>query len=47
MIPVALIALGLLVGGTAVALNWQEIENWLKDFLPKVQSAQRDTRHPA
>lgn len=42
MIPVALIALGLLVGGTAVALNWQEIENWLKDFLPKVQSALKD-----
>lgn len=42
MIPVALIALGLLVGGTAVVLNWQEIESWLKDFLPKVQSALKD-----
>jgi len=40
MIP---ILLGLLVGGYLVVKNWDEIEKWLKDFLPKLQEALKDT----
>jgi hypothetical protein len=38
MIPL-LLGLGALVGGYLVVTNWQEIEGWLKDFLPKLQTA--------
>ena len=38
MIP-ALIALGALVGGVLVVANWDEIEGWLKEFLPKLKTA--------
>ncbi len=38
MIPV-LIGLGALVGGLVVVTNWEEITGWLKDFLPKIQTA--------
>ena len=41
MIPV-LIGLGAIVGGYLVVANWQEIEGWLKDFLPKVQDALKE-----
>ena len=41
MIPL-LLGLGALVGGVLVAANWQEIETWLKDFLPKLQNALKD-----
>jgi len=41
MIP-ALIGLGVLVGGALVVANWQEIEGWLKEFLPKLQNALKD-----
>ena len=39
MIP-ALLALG--VVGYLVYSNWQEIEGWLKDFLPKLQTALKE-----
>jgi len=42
MIPL-LIGLGALVGGYLVVKNWEEIENWLKDFLPKLQTALKET----
>ena len=42
MIPV-LIGLGALVGGYLVVTNWQEIEGWLKDFLPKLQNVLKET----
>ena len=38
MIPL-LLGLGALVGGALVVANWEEIEGWLKDFVPKVQTA--------
>ena len=38
MIPV-LIGLGALVGGFMVYENWEQIMNWLKEFLPKIQEA--------
>ena len=41
MVP--LLVLGALVGGALVAANWQEVENWLKDFLPKLQSVLKET----
>ena len=40
MIPL-LIGLGALVGGYLVVTNWQEIEGWLKEFLPKLQAVLR------
>ena len=42
MIPV-LIGLGAIVGGYLVVTNWQEIEGWLKDFLPKLQNVLKET----
>ena len=41
MIPL-LIGLGAVVGGYLVVTNWQEIEGWLKEFLPKLQNALKD-----
>lgn len=38
MIPV-LIGLGLLIGGAAVVAYWDEVMNWLKDFIPKLKRA--------
>ena len=40
MVP--LLVLGALVGGALAVANWQEIENWLKEFLPKLQTALKD-----
>ena len=42
MIPL-LLGLGALVGGYLVVTNWQEIEGWLKEFLPKLQAALKET----
>ena len=42
MIPI-LIGLGALVGVYLVVANWQEIEGWLKEFLPKLQTALKET----
>ena len=42
MIPL-LLGLGTLVGGYLLVTNWQEIEGWLKDFLPKLQSVLKET----
>ena len=42
MLPL-LLGLGALVGGYLVVKNWEEIEKWLKDFLPKLQTALKDT----
>ncbi len=42
MIPL-LIGLGDLVGGYMVVTNWQEVENWLKSFLPKLQDVLKET----
>lgn len=41
MIP-ALLALGAIVGGYLVVANWQEVENWLKEFLPKLEKTLKD-----
>ncbi|MCR5834550.1 MAG: hypothetical protein K6G55_07885 [Selenomonadaceae bacterium] len=41
MIPL-LIGLGALVGGYLVVANWEEVEKWLKEFLPKLQAALED-----
>ena len=41
MVP--LLVLGALVGGALAVANWQEVENWLKDFLPKLQNALKET----
>ena len=41
MIPL-LLGLGALVGGVLVVANWQEVENWLKEFLPKLQNTLKD-----
>ena len=38
MIPV-LIGLGAIVGGFMVYENWDQITNWLKEFMPKIQEA--------
>ena len=45
MIPaLPLLAMGALaLGGVVVATNWQEIEGWLKEFLPKLQDALKKT----
>ena len=40
MIPALLAVVAL--GGYLVATNWQEIEGWLKEFLPKLQNALKD-----
>ena len=42
MIPL-LIGLGAVVGGYLVVTNWQEIEGWLKEFLPKLQDVLKET----
>ncbi len=42
MIPL-LLGLGALVGGALVVANWEEVENWLKDFLPKLKTALKET----
>ena len=42
MIP-ALLAIGAVVGGVLVAANWEEVEGWLKEFLPKLQTALKET----
>ena len=42
MIPL-LIGLGAVVGGYLVVANWQEVENWLKEFLPKLQNVLKET----
>ena len=42
MIPL-LLGLGALVGGALVVANWEEVENWLKDFLPKLKNALKET----
>ncbi len=42
MIPV-LLGLGAIVGGYLVVTNWAEIEGWLKEFLPKLQAALKET----
>lgn len=42
MIPL-LIGLGALVGGYMVVTNWQEVESWLKNFLPKLQAVLQET----
>ncbi len=41
MIPL-LLGLGALVGGALVVANWQEVENWLREFLPKLKTALKD-----
>ena len=41
MIPL-LIGLGAIVGGALVVANWQEVENWLKEFLPKLKTVLKD-----
>ena len=41
MIPV-LIGLGAIVGGVIAVAKWDEIEAWLKEFLPKLQNALKD-----
>lgn len=40
MVP--LLVLGALVGGALVVTNWNEIENWLRDFLPKLEKTLKD-----
>ena len=42
MIPL-LLGLGALVGGALVVANWEEVENWLKEFLPKLKTALKET----
>ena len=42
MIPV-LLGLGALVGGVLVLANWEDVENWLKEFLPKLKTALKET----
>ncbi len=42
MIP-ALLAIGAIVGGYLVVTNWQEIEGWLKEFLPQLQKILKET----
>ena len=41
MIPV-LLGLGAIVGGILVVANWEEIEGWLKEFLPKLQATLKE-----
>lgn len=38
MIPV-LIGLGVLIGGIVAVANWDEIKDWLNDFIPKLKKA--------
>ena len=38
MIP-ALIAAGLLLGGVALVANWDDIVDWVRDFVPRFKSA--------
>lgn len=42
MIPL-LLGLGALVGGALVVARWDEIEGWLKEFLPKLQTVLKET----
>ncbi len=45
MIPVILA--GLAIGGVLVVAFWDEIIDWLNDFIPKVEEAFRDIAHGA
>lgn len=45
MIPAVLAALA--IGGVLVVAFWDEIINWLNDFIPKVEEAFRDIAHGA
>lgn len=38
MIP-ALIAAGLLLGGVALVANWDDIVDWVRDFVPRFKKA--------
>ena len=42
MIPV-LLGLGAIVGGVLIAANWEEVEGWLKEFLPKLKTVLKET----
>ena len=38
MIPL-LLGLGVLIGGAIIVANWDDIVDWLKDFIPKLKAA--------
>lgn len=41
MIPL-LLGLGAVVGGYLLLTNWEEVENWLKEFVPKLKTTLKD-----
>jgi hypothetical protein len=43
MIPL-LIGLGVLIGGALIVANWDEIVDWLQDFIPKLKAAWEKVR---
>lgn len=43
MLPL-LIGLGVLIGGVLIVANWDEIINWLDDFIPKLKNAWEQVR---
>ena len=43
MLPV-LIGLGVLIGGALIVANWDDIVNWLHDFIPKLKAAWKQVR---
>ncbi len=43
MIPL-LIAAGLVIGGIAIAMNWKDVVNWLKNFIPKLRREWKKVR---
>ena len=43
MLPV-LIGLGVLIGGALIVANWDDIVNWLHDFIPKLKAAWEQVR---
>ena len=43
MIPL-LIGLGVLIGGALIVANWDEIVDWLHDFIPKLKAAWEKVR---
>ena len=43
MLPV-LLGLGVLIGGVLIVANWDDIVNWLHDFIPKLKAAWKQVR---
>lgn len=43
MLPV-LLGLGALIGGALIVANWDDVVNWLRDFIPKLREVWKEVR---